>query len=61
MVGHHVDAPVVHLIQRLFDEFHRAAVEVDFVLARELEAQAYRLVLAFVDAVTPEHQPVHAQ
>src|SRR5687767_2806172 len=60
LLGHHVGAPVVNIIELAFNVTHRAAVEIQLALG-EPEAQTRRTVLAIVDAIAAEHQKMNAQ
>ena len=59
-IAHHVRAPVVHLVQRLLDEHHRARIDVELAV---VEAQRHPggCRLALVDQPAAEHHQVDAQ
>src|SRR5690606_1709341 len=60
-VGHHVQRPIVVVVQFAFEELHRAGVEVEPAVV-ELQREPRRAAwLGVVDARAAEQQEVHAQ
>lgn len=59
-VAHDVRAPFVGLIQRAFDELHRARVEIQLAVGKA-QAQARRGLLALIDPITAKQKQMDAQ
>lgn len=59
-IAHHVRAPVVHLVQRLLDEHHRARIDVELAVV-EAQRRPGGCRLALADQPAAEHHQVDAQ